>query len=162
MLGTYGADEPAGGAIPVVYVSPDQGGAGQGAGARCPSAAVTQTCVVSLDDFNATVEEVFQARFVPSGDESDDIDPESEDELPFEGNLIDLGEAAAEQLALALDPYPRLPGVELPAAEDERIRIPLRRCDGSTDGAEAPAYSERPWERALALDPDQAKVAAAA
>jgi uncharacterized metal-binding protein YceD (DUF177 family) len=82
-------------------------------------ARITQTCVISLEDFDADVEEIFQVRFVPSGEESDDIDPESDDEIPFEGNLIDLGEAAAEQLGLALDPYPRMPGVEMPAAEDE-------------------------------------------
>lgn len=82
-------------------------------------AEVTQTCVVSLEDFDAPVEEVFQVRFVPSGEEADDIDPDSDDEIPFEGNQIDLGEAAAEQLGLALDPYPRMPGVEMPAAEDD-------------------------------------------
>jgi uncharacterized metal-binding protein YceD (DUF177 family) len=82
-------------------------------------ARVTQTCVISLDEFDADVQEIFQVRFVPSGEESDDIDPESDDEIPFEGNLIDLGEAAAEQLGLALDPYPRMPGVEMPAAEDD-------------------------------------------
>jgi uncharacterized metal-binding protein YceD (DUF177 family) len=82
-------------------------------------ARVTQTCVISLEEFDADLEETFQVRFVPSGEESDDIDPESDDEIPFEGNLIDLGEAAAEQLGLALDPYPRMPGVEMPAAEDE-------------------------------------------
>lgn len=82
-------------------------------------AEVTQTCVVSLEDFDAPVEEVFQVRFVPLGEESDDIDPDSDDEIPFEGNQIDLGEAAAEQLGLALDPYPRMPGVEMPTAEDE-------------------------------------------
>jgi uncharacterized metal-binding protein YceD (DUF177 family) len=82
-------------------------------------ATVTRTCVVSLDDFDAEVREVFQARFVPSGTESDDIDPESDDEIPFEGNTIDLGEAATEQLGLALDPYPRMPGVEMPEIADE-------------------------------------------
>ncbi len=82
-------------------------------------ATVTQTCVISLDDFDAGIEEVFQVRFVPSGEESDDLDPESDDEIPFEGNVIDLGEAAAEQLGLALDPYPRMPGVEMPALEDD-------------------------------------------
>src|SRR3978361_147846 len=82
-------------------------------------ATVTQTCVITLDDFDAPVQEVFQVRFVPSGEETDDLDPESEGEIPFEGNTIDLGEAAAEQLGLALDPYPRMPGVEMPAIEDE-------------------------------------------
>jgi hypothetical protein len=82
-------------------------------------ATITQTCVISLDDFDAAIEEVFQVRFVPLGEEGDDIDPESDDEIPFEGNVIDLGEAAAEQLGLALDPYPRKPGVEMPEMEDD-------------------------------------------
>jgi uncharacterized metal-binding protein YceD (DUF177 family) len=82
-------------------------------------ALVRQICVVSLDEFDATVEETFQVCFVPSGEESDDIDPESDDEIPFEGNQIDLGEAVAEQLGLALDPYPRMPGSEMPEVVDE-------------------------------------------
>jgi uncharacterized metal-binding protein YceD (DUF177 family) len=82
-------------------------------------ARITQTCVISLDDFDSTIEEVFQVRFVPSGEESDDIEPDSDDEIPFEGNTIDLGEAAAEQLGLALDPYPRMPGVEMPEIEED-------------------------------------------
>jgi uncharacterized metal-binding protein YceD (DUF177 family) len=77
-------------------------------------ACITQTCVVTLEDFETEVEEVFQVHFVPAGEESEIIDPEADDDLPYEGNSIDLGEAAAEQLALALDPYPRSPGAELP------------------------------------------------
>jgi len=82
-------------------------------------ARVTQTCIVSLEEFDAPVQEVFQVRFVPSGEETDDIDPDMEDEIPFEGNVVDLGEAAAEQLGLALDPYPRMPGVEMPEVSDD-------------------------------------------
>jgi uncharacterized metal-binding protein YceD (DUF177 family) len=82
-------------------------------------ARITQTCVISLEDFDVLLEEGFQVRFVPAGEESDDIDPESDDEIPFGGNIIDPGEAAAEQLGLALDPYPRMPGVEMPAVEDD-------------------------------------------
>ncbi len=78
-------------------------------------ASVIQTCVVSLEDFEAAVEERFVVRFVPSGTESDnDDDPESIDEIPFDDRSIDLGEAASEQLGLALDPYPRKPGAMLP------------------------------------------------
>lgn len=84
-------------------------------------ARVTRTCVVSLEDFEAPVEEVFQVRFVPSGQETGDIDPDSDDEIPFEGNRIDLGEAAAEQLGLALDPYPRMPGVALPEPDHDEV-----------------------------------------
>jgi uncharacterized metal-binding protein YceD (DUF177 family) len=91
-------------------------------------AQVTQTCVVSLEDFDTPVEEVFQIRFVPSGAEAEDIDPDADDEIPFEGNQIDLGEAAAEQLGLALDPYPRMPGIEMPEMpeiEDDPIPHPF-------------------------------------
>jgi len=76
-------------------------------------ARVMQVCVVSLDEFEAAVAEDFILRFVPEGKESDDDDPESEDEVPYRDDAIDLGEAAAEQLALALDPYPRKPGAAL-------------------------------------------------
>jgi uncharacterized metal-binding protein YceD (DUF177 family) len=93
-------------------------------------AVVTQTCVVSLEDFEATVEEVFQIRFVPAGEETDDIDPEADDEIPYEGNSIDLGEAAAEQLGLALDPYPRMPGAELPDAEQPTQPHPFAALAG--------------------------------
>ncbi len=82
-------------------------------------ATITQVCVVSLEEFDATIEEVFQVRFVPAGEESEDVDPESDDEIPFEGNIVDLGEAAAEQLGLALDPYPRMPGMEMPEIEED-------------------------------------------
>lgn len=95
-------------------------------------ARVTQTCVVSLEEFDAPIEEVFQVRFVPAGEESDDIDPESDDEIPFEGNFIDLGEAAAEQLGLALDPYPRMPGIEMPEIQEDPETHPfaaLRRLN---------------------------------
>jgi len=81
------------------------------------SARVVQVCVVTLDEFEAEVAEPFTVRFVPEGAESAEIDPEAEDEIPYQGRSIDLGEAASEQLALALDPYPRRPGALLPEAE---------------------------------------------
>jgi len=93
-------------------------------------ARVTQTCVVSLEDFEAPVEEVFQVRFVPSGEETDDIDPETDDEIPFEGNAVDLGEAASEQLGLALDPYPRMAGTSLTEAEPDTQRHPFAALSG--------------------------------
>lgn len=81
------------------------------------AASVVRTCVVSLDDFETEVDEDFKVRFVPAGTETDNPDPEAEDEIPFAGTVIDLGEAAAEQLGLALDPYPRKPAAELPESE---------------------------------------------
>ncbi len=78
------------------------------------SARVIQVCVVTSDEFEAEITEPFTVRFVPEGTESEEIDVEAEDEVPYAGKALDLGEAASEQLALALDPYPRQPGAALP------------------------------------------------
>jgi hypothetical protein len=88
-------------------------------------AVVTQTCVVSLDDFQALVSDHFIVRLVPAGSECDDIDPESIDEIPYRDGIIDLGEAATEQLALALDPWPRKPDASLPTAEMDEPASPF-------------------------------------
>lgn len=82
------------------------------------AARITQTCVVSLEDFDSAIMDHFTVRFVPAGSEADDIDPEREDEIPYAGNILDLGEAATEQLALTLDPWPRKPGAQLPESSD--------------------------------------------
>ena len=82
-------------------------------------ARVVRTSVVTLDDFAQDVAEAFQLRFVPVGQEGDDEDPDSPDEIPYEGTALDLGEAAAEQLALALDPYPREPSATLPEGSSD-------------------------------------------
>lgn len=73
-------------------------------------ARVVQVCVASGEEFEAAVRERFAVRFVPAGSENPDPDFEDDDEIPCAGDSMDLGEAAAEQLALALDPYPRAPG----------------------------------------------------
>ena len=80
------------------------------------SARLTQVCVVSLDEFDGAVEDRFTIHFVPAGTEDEEPDPDAPDQVPFEGSAIDLGDAAVEQLALALDPYPRRPGAEVPAS----------------------------------------------
>jgi uncharacterized metal-binding protein YceD (DUF177 family) len=85
------------------------------------AARVTQTCVVSLEDFEAKLAEEAALRFVPAASmrEAEDqvLDAETlegPDEIPYAGETIDLGAVLAEQLALALDPYPRKPGAHLP------------------------------------------------
>jgi len=92
-------------------------------------ARVVQTCVVTLEEFAAPVEERFAVRFVPEGTETHDVDPEALDEVPYEGAVIDLGEAAAEQLALALDPYPRAPNAELPEMPQDAESGPFGALD---------------------------------
>ncbi len=78
------------------------------------TARVTQQCVVSNDSFDTDVAEDFVVHFVPEGMESETIDLDAPDEIPYVGAIIDLGEAATEQLALALDPFPKKPGAALP------------------------------------------------
>lgn len=93
-------------------------------------ARLVRDCVVSLEPFEAETAETFRLRFVPAAsfvepDEAALLDPDSDDELPYEAGVIDLGEAAAEQLALALDPYPRRPGASLPDAAPETPASPF-------------------------------------
>lgn len=95
-------------------------------------AEVTQICVVTLEPFPARVAERTALRFVPAGELAGEdglvLDPETlegPDEIPYDGEGIDLGAALAEQLALALDPYPRKPGAQLPAEAGEAQKNPF-------------------------------------
>jgi uncharacterized metal-binding protein YceD (DUF177 family) len=78
------------------------------------TARVTQVCVVSLEEFESEMTEDFTVHFVPEAAFDGDEDSETPDQIPYGGAQVDLGEATAEQLALALDPYPHKPGAELP------------------------------------------------
>lgn len=82
-------------------------------------ASLTQVCVVTLDEFPSELTESFRVHFVPDGQEEDEPEPDAVDQIPYGAGMIDLGEAAAEQLALALDPYPHKPGAELGDAAEE-------------------------------------------
>jgi uncharacterized metal-binding protein YceD (DUF177 family) len=82
-------------------------------------AAVTQKCVVSGEPVAAKVETPFHIEFRPppeSGAEEVELDPAELDVVFYEGDSVDLGEAAAETLSLALDPYPRA------SDADEKLR----------------------------------------
>ena len=82
-------------------------------------ARVAQSCVATLVDVDQVIEERFERCFTPHPEaeaSEQDIDPEAEDPPEFLGDSIDVGEIAAESVALALDPYPRAPGAEFIAA----------------------------------------------
>ena len=89
------------------------------------SGRVTRECVVSAEEFETPVSDHFVVFFVPEGAENEDVDPDTEDEILYRGDSIDLGEAAAEQLALSLDPYPRIEGAEMPEMEDDGESSPF-------------------------------------
>jgi hypothetical protein len=90
-------------------------------------AEVVQSCVVSLAPVPARIGEQFAVDFTaeqrhgkpagqPAGDPAGDLDFDAADPPePIRNGHIDLGELASEQLALALDPYPRAPGVSVPS-----------------------------------------------
>lgn len=83
-------------------------GAGVAARGRV-RAAVVQACVATGDPIDATVDETVALLFVESSvhDEEVELDPNALDTLEIENGGIDLGEAAAETMVLALDPFPR-------------------------------------------------------
>ena len=87
-------------------------------------AQVTQTCVVSLEDFSSRIEEPVDVVFLPEADvarmateraaqPANHDEEAAPDDLPdpIVGGRIDLGALAAEIMMLGLDPYPRKPGV---------------------------------------------------
>jgi uncharacterized metal-binding protein YceD (DUF177 family) len=82
------------------------------------SARVTQSCVATGLPVPETVEEEFAIDFRPehaSGVPDEEIEL-SEGELDvvfYSGGAVDLGEAVAESLSLALDPFPRAADAEL-------------------------------------------------
>ena len=87
------------------------------------SADYVQSCAVSAEDLPVSVEEPLAFRFVPTRqnhapDEELEIDAEDCDEIDYAGSTIDLGEAVAQSLGLAIDPYAT--GSE---AEEARARL---------------------------------------
>jgi uncharacterized metal-binding protein YceD (DUF177 family) len=86
-------------------------------------AEIVQACVVTLDPVETVIAEDVDRIYVPDGsrlarlvlDERGEmvLDPEGAD-IPeaFTGDTIDAGGAICEAIALAIDPYPRKPGVE--------------------------------------------------
>jgi uncharacterized metal-binding protein YceD (DUF177 family) len=98
------------------------------------TAALAQACVVTLDPVPAQVDERFEVDFlegVQPAVTDVELDAEAaEAPEPAPDGWIDLGELAAEQLGLALDPYPRRPDAEVPAewkAEPAEEPIPTER-----------------------------------
>jgi uncharacterized metal-binding protein YceD (DUF177 family) len=101
------------------------------------TAAITQACAVSGEDFAVQVYEPLELVFVPaepvrSTDPDEEIELESDalDEIEYEGDSFDLGEAIAQSLALAIDPYAEGPNADAARAKagiitDDTPRGPL-------------------------------------
>jgi uncharacterized metal-binding protein YceD (DUF177 family) len=91
---------------------------------------VRQTCVATLEPFDAPVSEEIEMHFVPEG-RLPEIRPGAEIEVgaeelpdPLVNGAVDIGAVVSEFLALGIDPYPRKPGAvfevpSLPGAEED-------------------------------------------
>jgi uncharacterized metal-binding protein YceD (DUF177 family) len=80
------------------------------------SAEAVQSCVVTDAPVPARIEEDFAIRFRPEqalhAEEEVELGDEELDVIFYDGALVDVGEAVAQTVALALEPYPRAPGAE--------------------------------------------------
>lgn len=113
------------------------------------SARVGQLCGVTLEPFESDLEGELRLKALPQGssalggaDEAGgevDLDPEGEDPPDvLEGDKIDLGAYVVEDLSLAIDPFPRKPGVEFEAPEQAGEPSPfavLAKLKGRTPDA---------------------------
>jgi len=94
------------------------------------TARIGQTCVVTLDPIENDIDETIDLIFAPPeqlaclADKQEEGGSDAVDQLePIENGLIELGRLATDVLYLAIDPYPRKPGVvfqpQIAAADPE-------------------------------------------
>jgi len=107
------------------------------------SATLVQSCVVTLEPVPATIEESFTLCYRPGidEDEADRLALENPEDViiePLMGEAIDIGEAVAQQLSVAMDPYPRAASVQ--SAET-----------GTAFGEDEPSTSRNPFGALAAL-----------
>lgn len=103
-----------------ITLSTSEGPAGFEVAARGSlKAAIVQPCAVSAEDLPVAIDEPLYFRFVPQStayapDEEIELTADELDEIEYQGTHIDLGEAVAQSLGLAIDPF--LTGPEADAA----------------------------------------------
>ncbi|MGV3513232.1 MAG: YceD family protein [Novosphingobium sp.] len=86
------------------------------------NASIMQACAISGEDFPVTISEPIALRFIPpreahDPDEEIEITADDCDEIEYEGTSFDLGEAVAQSLALAIDPFAEGPDADKARAE---------------------------------------------
>lgn len=77
-------------------------------------ATLVQACSVTGEPLPAAVAEPVDLIFVAEGEQGDEVELSDDtiDTVFHDGSAIDLGEVAAETMALALDPFPRGPNAD--------------------------------------------------
>ncbi len=86
------------------------------------TAEIEQQCVLTAENFRTTSTLEFERRYLQDANDADSsaeivLDPLSDDDPdPIMDGRIDLADLIVEELALSLDPYPRMPGAQFEAA----------------------------------------------
>jgi uncharacterized metal-binding protein YceD (DUF177 family) len=108
------------------------------------TAEIVQACAISGEDFPVSIDEAVALRFVPdtgsapvAPDEEIEITATDCDEIIYSGPSFDLGEAIAQTLALAIDPFAEGP-------EADRARREYGLDGGSASGAFAALAALKP------------------
>lgn len=111
------------------------------------SATVVQTCVISLEPLAAEVDETVQLFFARDLEQAAEfVDPEDTDLI--EGENLDMGEILAVELSLALDPYPRNPGLD-----ESALKLGPGAALLTEEEAESAPKKANPFEALAALKP---------
>ena len=88
-------------------------------------AQLSQACAITSEPVPAHIAESFTLTFGPVEDSSEIVlDGNAEPVEPLDDGMIDIGEAVAQQLSLALDPFPRADGATLEEEADLSDRAP--------------------------------------
>ncbi|MEM1132294.1 MAG: DUF177 domain-containing protein [Pseudomonadota bacterium] len=90
---------------------------------------IVQSCVITLEDFASQIDQPFQIHFVAEQTLPDDdyeaeilVEQDDIDLMPMDNGRFDIGEAVAQTLALALDPYPRGPDADATLSQKGILR----------------------------------------
>jgi uncharacterized metal-binding protein YceD (DUF177 family) len=87
-------------------------------------AEIVQNCIVTLAPVTQSIDEAISAEYAPAdspppGELDAPTGGEKEEIEVLAGDSLDLGAVAEEYFVLAIDPYPRVAGAELPAEARE-------------------------------------------
>lgn len=85
---------------------------------------VVQACVVTLEPVRDGIDESFTVLYragAEAGETAVVLNGASELVEPLPSDILDIGEAVAQQLSLALDPFPRAPGAIAAPPEEGRV-----------------------------------------
>jgi uncharacterized metal-binding protein YceD (DUF177 family) len=85
---------------------------------------VVQACVITLEPVHDHIDEAFTVLYragTEAGEAAVVLSGASEPVEPLPSDILDIGDAVAQQLSLALDPYPRAPGAVVTAPDEERV-----------------------------------------